>query len=165
MICKCCYLLRHIPRQMVTSVSSTGAASRPPCHMLCFRNTQFQPIFEQAVTAFHSVLERHELRSPCPGSATQGETKKGHRRGWRSSEAPGIAGTPLTSPFGVPMPPRGRQNHRTIISTAGQLSAHKMAQTWADHGPQRGSLLGSLRPTEWLTLGPILAHHAAHSWP
>ena len=154
MICKCCYLLRHIPRQMVTSVSSTGAASRPPCHMLCFRITQFQPIFEQAVTAFHSVLERHELRSPCTGSASQGKTKKGIRGGDAASQAPD----------GVPMPPRGRRNIEQLYQLLGNLwptkwlklgpiMGHSAAHSWAHFGPQKGSLLGLSGPTARLTPG------------
>ena len=74
------------------------------------------------------------------------------------------------APSGCPMPPRGRRKNRTIISTAGQLSAHSVAQPWADPGPQRGSLLGSLRPTERLTrylrvYGPQKGSLLGLSWP
>ena len=79
---------RRYAAQSVTPTPSTGAASRPPRHMLCFQSTRFQPIFMQAVTAFHPVLERQELRSPCPGSAPQGKTKKGIRGGDAASQRP-----------------------------------------------------------------------------
>lgn len=40
-----------------------------------------------------------------------------------------------------------------------------MAQYWANHRPQRGSFSGSHRPTEWLSLGLILARCVDHDRP
>ena len=73
LICKCCSLLRHIPRQMVTFTSSTGVALRPSRHRLCFQITRFQPILMSPVTELNLVPQRHKLRSALYGLSSAQE--------------------------------------------------------------------------------------------